>query len=40
MNYQIVNGDNDRFKQIDLNNWFNELKEQDNYYLKEEVSNG
>ena len=39
MNYQIVNGDNDRFKQIDLKNWFNELKEQDNYYLKEEVSN-
>ena len=39
MNYQIVNGDADRFRQIDLKNWFNELKEQDNYYLKEEIAN-
>ena len=39
MNYQIVNGDADRFRQIDLKNWFNKLKQQDNYFLKEEIAN-
>lgn len=35
MNYQIVNGDADRFKQVDLKDWFNDLKKQENYYLNE-----
>ena len=34
MNYQIMNGDADRFKQTDLHDWFNELKQADNYYLR------
>tara|TARA_R100001460_G_scaffold55139_1_gene94460 strand:+ start:231 stop:488 length:258 start_codon:yes stop_codon:yes gene_type:complete len=35
MNYQVVNGNADRFKQVDLDEWFNNLKKQDNYYLNE-----
>ena len=35
MNYQIVNGDADRFKQVDLKDWFNDLKKKENYYLSE-----
>lgn len=35
MNYQVINGDEDRFKYVDLNKWFNNLKQRDNYYLKE-----
>jgi len=34
MNYQIMNGDADRFKQTNLQEWFNELKQADNYYCK------
>jgi hypothetical protein len=35
MNYQVVNGNADRFKKVDLDEWFNNLKKQDNYYLNE-----
>jgi len=35
MNYKVINGDRTRFSQVDHTEWFNNLKEQDNYYLKE-----
>jgi|TARA_R100000479_G_scaffold171321_1_gene114804 hypothetical protein len=35
MNYQIVNGDSHRFEEVDIKQWFNNLKQQNNYYLKE-----
>tara|TARA_A100001015_G_scaffold298071_1_gene380336 strand:+ start:651 stop:908 length:258 start_codon:yes stop_codon:yes gene_type:complete len=32
MNYKIINGDQHRFKKVDMQEWFDELKEQENYY--------
>jgi predicted transcriptional regulator len=37
MNYKIINGDKPRFKQVNLKKWFENLKKEDNYYLKEEA---